>query len=266
MSPTLDTSRRLLCLGAALTALQACDGHGGSGAQAAPSGDANPAGVWQGSFTADDGTTRGFSVVMAPDGLFVGIIASNGVNGRFVIGTGDTTLDMFSATGTVFAQPGEGQLPNGQWSDALTVSSGNLVTHASLRGSYSGGGESGSFKLSYDDGLTSRGASLQAIAGIYDVYPPPLVNTATLVVNGDSITFAADGGCNGAGTIEVIDPTMNIYSWSMLLGACAGVAEDSMSGLATLADNPRFGGTRNLIALYGATAAQDRSFVFRGFK
>jgi len=266
MSVTLNAPRRCLYLGAALIALQGCGGHGGGSGSTGTSGDQSPAGVWQGSFTTDDGTTRGFSVVMAPDGLFVGVIASNGINGRFVIGTGDITLDMFSATGTVFAQAGEGQLPNGQWSDSLTVSSGNIVTHASINGSYSGGGESASFKLGYDDGLTSRGASLQAIAGIYDVYPPPLVNTATLVVNGNSITFAADGGCNGAGTIDVIDPTMNIYSWSMQFGPCSGVDADTMSGLATLADNPRFGGTGNLIAVYGATANHDRSFVFRGAK
>jgi hypothetical protein len=266
MRTTLNASRRLLSLGVALTALQGCDGHGGGGSQVSPSGDASPAGLWQGSFTADDGTTRGFTVIAAPDGLFVGVIASSGTNGRFVIGTGDTTLNTFSATGTVFAQAGEAFLPNGQSSDALTVADGNIVERVSLKGSYSGGGESASFALGYDNGLTPRGASLEAVAGVYDVYPPPLVNTATLVVNGSSITFAAAGGCNGAGTIAVIDPTMNIYSWSMLLGACGGAEEAALSGLASLADNPRKGGTANLIALYGATANHDRSFVFRGSK
>jgi hypothetical protein len=263
----LGVSRRLLFLGVGLTALQGCDGHGGgSDSQTNPSGDANPAGLWQGSFTADGGTTRGFSVIAAPDGLFAGVIASSGTNGRFVIGTSDTTLNVFSASGTVFAAAGEALLPNGQPSDAMTVSSGNVVERASLQGSYSGGGESGSFALGYDQGLTSRGASLQVISGVYSVYPPPLVNTASLVVNGGSITFAADGGCNGAGTIAVIDPTMNIYTWSMLLGACNGFDGDSFSGLATVADNPRTGGTHDLIALYGATASHDRSFVFRGSK
>jgi len=268
MRTPLNASRPLLSLGVALTALQGCSGHGGGGSdvQASASGDANPAGVWQGSFTADDGTTRGFSVIAAPDGLFAGVVASSGTNGRFVIGTGDTTLNLFSATGTVFAQAGEALLPNGHSSDVLSVSSGNIVERVSLKGSYSGGGESASFALAYDDGLSSRGASLEALAGVYDVYPPPLVNTATLVVNGSSLTLATDGGCNGAGTIAVIDPTMNIYSWSMLIGACGGVEEDTLSGLASLADNPRKGGTRNLIALYGATANHDRSFVFRGFK
>jgi hypothetical protein len=268
MSTTLDVLRPPLALCVMLIALQGCDGHGGGGSapQASPSGDANPAGLWQGGFTAADGTTRGFTVIAAPDGLFVGVIASSGTNGRFVIGTGDTTLGTFTATGRVFAQAGEALLPNGQASDALTVPSGNIVERVSLKGSYSGGGESASFALGYDDGLTSRGASLEAIAGVYDVYPPPLVNTATLVVNGSSLTFASDGGCNGAGTIAVIDPTMNIYSWSMQIGACGGLEEDDLSGLATLADNPRTGGTRNLIGLYGATPNQDRSFVFRGFK
>ena len=101
---------------------------------------------------------------------------------------------------------------------------------------------------------------------MYDVYPPPPVNDTTLVISGSTLTFANDGGCNGAGTIQVIDPTMNIYAWSLLLSACSGTDEDMFSGLATLADNPRKGGTRNLIALYGATDNYDRSFVFRGSK
>jgi hypothetical protein len=229
------------------------------------SGDASPAGLWQGDFTADDGAARAFDVILAPDGLFTGIIASNGTNGRFVIGTADTTLGAFTATGTVFAQAGNAPLPNGQLSDALTVSSGNIVERTSLKGSYAGGGESASFALGYS-GLTSRGASLEAIAGVYNVYPPTLLVTVTLVVSGNSLTFATDGGCNGAGTIAVIDATMNIYSWSMLLGACSGADEAALSGLASLADNPRTGTPGSLLAVYGATANHDRSFVFRGYK
>jgi hypothetical protein len=205
-------------------------------------------------------------MIVAPDGRFAGIIESTGSNGRLVLGTGDTILDMFSATGTVFAQAGEALLPNGQASDPLTVSSGTVVEHVSLTGTFSGGGESASFALTYE-GATSRGASLPAIAGVYGGYPllPGGVVTSTLVVNGNSITFANDGGCNGAGTVEVIDSRLNMYSWSMLLGACSGVAEHTVSGLATLSDDPR-GGTGNLIGLFGATAADELPFVFRGFK
>jgi len=182
-------------------------------------------------------------------------------------GTSDTTLNMFSATGTVFVQPGGSPfLPNGQPSDVLTVSNGNIVQGASLAGSYSGGGESGSFVLAYNGAGTARGASLAAIGGVYDVYPPPLVSTATLVINGGTLTFAADGGCNGAGTIAVIDPSLNMYAWSMLISACNSAPEAMLSGLATLADNPTRGGVANLVALYGATANRDRSFMFRGSK
>jgi hypothetical protein len=266
MKATIEASRLLLPLAVALAALQGCGGHGGnSGPPPNPSGDANPAGLWTGSFTAADGAARGFDVIVAPDGRFVGIVASSGLNGRFLIGNGDTTLSMFTATGTVFAQAGEALLPNGQQSAALTVSDGSVVAGQSLKGSYSGAGESASFALGYN-GLTSRGASLDAISGVYDVYPPPPINDTTLVISGSTLTFANDGGCNGAGTIRVIDPTMNIYAWSMLLSACSGADEDMFSGLATLADNPRKGGTRNLIALYGATDNYDRSFVFRGSK
>jgi hypothetical protein len=267
MRATLKASRWLLPLAAALAALESCGGGGGgSDSQPSPSTDANPAGLWQGSFTAADGAARGFDLIVAPDGAFVGIVASTGLNGRFLIGTGDTTFSAFTATGTVFAQAGEALLPNGQGSAALTMSDGSLVARQSLKGSYSGAGESASFALGYSGGLTSRGASLEAISGVYDIYPPPPIVDITLVISGGTLTFATDGGCNGAGTISVIDPTLNIYAWSMLLGACSGVDEDMFTGLATLADNPRKGGSRNLIALYGATENQDRSFVFRGSK
>lgn len=264
MRAMLKASRPLLPITVALAALAGCGGHGGGSGSLTPTGDANPAGLWQGNFTPSDGVARGMDMIVAPDGLFVGVVASSGLNGRFVIGNGDTTLNMFTGAGTVFAQAGEALLPNGQQSGALTVSDGSVVAGQSLKGSYSGAGESASFALGYN-GLTSRGASLDAVSGVYDVYPPPPVIDTTLVINGSALTFATDGGCNGAGTISVIDPAMNIYAWSMLLSACSGVDGDMFTGLATLADNPR-GGSRNLIALYGATENHDRSFVFRGSK
>jgi hypothetical protein len=267
MKATIEVSRLLLPLAVLLVALQGCGGGGGdsSGPTASPTGDANPAGLWAGGFTAADGVTRSFDVILAPDGRFAGVVASTGLNGRFLIGDGDTTLNAFTATGTVFAQAGEALLPNGQQSAALTMSNGSIVAGQSLKGSYSGAGESALFALGYN-GLTSRGASLEAISGVYDVYPPPPVIDTTLTISGGTLTFANDGGCNGAGTIQVIEPRMNIYSWSMLISACSGAEEDIFSGLATLADNPRRGGTGNLIVLYGATENRDRSFVFRGAK
>jgi hypothetical protein len=175
-------------------------------------------------------------------------------------------LNTFSATGTVFAQAGEALLPNGQASDPLTVSSGTVVAHVSLSGTFSGGGESASFALTYQ-GTTSRGASLQAIAGVYSGYPllPSNVTTSSLVVNGSAVTFANNGGCNGAGTIEVIDASLNMYAWSMLIGACSGVPDHTVSGLGTLSDDQR-GATGKRIELYGATATNELPFVFSGFK
>jgi hypothetical protein len=267
MRTVLGAWRRLLCLGVALGALSACGGGGGGGDNAQPSlsGDASATGRWQGSFKSSDGTTRGFSMLVAPDGRFAGTVDSTGLNGRLVLGMGNTILNTFSATGTVFAQAGEGLLPNGQASDPLTVSNGTFVARASLSGTFSGGGESASFALTYE-AATSRSASLPAIAGVYGGYPllPGGLVSSSLVVNGNVVTFANDGGCNGAGTIEVIDAKLNMYSWSMLLGACNGVADHTVSGLATLYDDPR-GANGKRIELYGATAAHELPFVFRGF-
>ena len=261
-----DAFCRFLLVGVAVGVLTACGGASTGGSRAPnPTGDVDAAGLWQGTFTSDDGASRGFGVIVAPDGRFAGIVASSGTNGRLVIGTGDTTLSLFSATGTVFAQAGQALLPNGQASDPLTVSSGNVVEHTSLTGDYSGGGETGSFVLGYD-GATSLGASLAAIGGVYSIYPPSVGAVgATLTIDGEVLAFATDGGCNGAGTITVIDPALNMYAWSMQISTCTGVPDHTLAGLATLSDNPR-GGSANLISLYGATAARDLSFEFRGYK
>jgi hypothetical protein len=254
-------------LGTAVGALSACGGGGGGdGPPAGASGDATATGLWQGPFLSGDGTTRGFTMLVAPDGRFAGTIESTGSNGRLVLGTGNTMLNTFNATGTVFAQAGEALLPNGQASDALTVSGGTFVAHVSLSGTFAGGGESASFALTYD-GASSRGASLAAIAGVYGGYPllPGSITTSSLVVNGNAVTFANDGGCNAAGTIEVIYAKLNMYSWSMLLGACSGVPEHTVLGLATLTDDSR-GQAGKRIELYGATATNELPFVFRGFR
>ncbi len=165
MKAVLKASRLLLPLTAALAALAGCGGHGGGSDSPLTPGDASPAGLWQGSFTPADGTARGMDLIVAPDGLFVGVVASSGLNGRFVIGNGDTTLNTFTGSGTVFAQAGEALLPNGQQSGALSVADASVVAGQSLKGIYSGAGESASFALGYN-GLTSRGASLDAVSAL----------------------------------------------------------------------------------------------------
>jgi hypothetical protein len=213
-----------------------------------------------------DGTTRSFGILITPDGRFAGTIGSTGSNGRVLLGTGSTMLTGFSGTGTVYARAGEALLPNGAGSDPLTLSSGTGVARVSLSGTFSGGGESGPFALQYLD-TTFRGASLLTVAGVYSGYPllPGNISTSSLVVNGNVVTWANDAGCNGAGTIEVIDARLNMYSWSMLIAACGGVTDHTVTGLGTLADDRR-GATGQRIELYGATATNELPFTFAGFK
>jgi hypothetical protein len=273
MTATIETAvpgpwRRWLLLGALAGALCACGGGGGGGGNppASTSADANAAGLWEGDFMSSDGTKRGFGMLIAPDGRFAGTIGSTGSNGRLLLGMGSTVLSVFSATGTVFARAGEALLPNGENSDPLMLSTGMVVPRVELSGTLSGGGESGSFALFYL-GTTLRGASLPAIAGVYSGYPllPGNISTSSLVVNDNVVTWANDAGCNGAGTIEVIDATLNMYSWSMLIAACGGVLDHTVMGLGTLSDDGR-GSTGKRLELYGATAASELPFTFSGFK
>ena len=266
MRAMLEASRLLLPLTLALAALEGCGGHGGgSDSPVSPNGDANPAGLWAGGFTAADGVTRSFDVIVAPDGQFVGVVASSGLNGRFLNRQRrydarqvhrDRNLVRASRRGAAAERPTERRFDRlGRQRRRGPVAEGQLFRSGRVRVVRA--------RIQRSD-LARRVAGSDF--GVDDVYPPPPVIDTTLVISGSTLTFANDGGCNGAGTIQVIDSAMNIYAWSMLLSACSGAEEDVFSGLATLADNPRRGGTQNLIALYGATENYDRSFVFRGSK
>jgi hypothetical protein len=262
----MTVPRRWICLLAAAAALTGCGG-GGDPSNRTPSnvaGAASATGLWQGTFSPSDGTARGFSLLIAPDGRFAGVVDSTSLNGRLLLGTATTVLSSVSGSGKVFAQAGEKLLPNGESSDLLTLSNGALVARVSLSGTLSGGGESATFALTYED---TRDASLQSIAGVYGGYPIDnrRVPSSTLTVNGNALTWANDSGCNGAGNIEVIDPGLNMYSWSMLLAGCSGAPDHTILGLGTLGSDPLSASGLQL-RLYGATATNELPFVFLGFK
>lgn len=257
--------RRGLCvalLTAAITlTLTACGGGGDDDDEVEAPEDEDASGLWQGTFSRG-GVSAPMGVIAAPSGLFVAMVG--GASSRLIIGTGAVTLDTFNATGTVLARGGT--LPNGSASAPMTIAAGRVTERASLTGNYSGGGETATISLSFDP-KALRGASLATVAGTYSASPPPadpnLNATLTIQSNG-AATFATGAGCNGTGNFAVIDPALNMYSWTLTIGACGAAPEVAFSGLAALNDNAATGGTNNLISLLGTTAARTASFAFFG--
>jgi hypothetical protein len=262
MTLELRRLQRITMLMLMTAALAACGGGGDDDEDDednAPE-DEDASGLWTGTFT-QAGSSRGFIVAAAPSGQFVGFVTGAGSSPpRLMLGTGTVTQNIFNATGTVIAPTGT-TLPSGAVSAALTVSAGRVTTGVSMTGNYNGGGETATFSLNFDP-KTLRGASLATLAGTYTQSGA----TATMTINSmGSATFATAAGCNGTGTFQIPDATLNLYSWTLDLGACGTNPAVTFSGLGALAD-ALAGGTNNQLALWGANAARDRGFTFGGAK
>lgn len=258
---------RTALLSLLVVTLAACGGGGGDDDDEEEIEDEDATGLWSGTFT-QAGVARSFIVMAAPSGQFVGVVSGNANAGpRLMVGTGSTLQNIINANGTVFAQFGA-FLPNGQPNASFAIAAGRITERVSITGNYSGGGETATVSLSYDT-KSARGGSLAAVAGIYSQYPVPTTPgavNATLTINSaGATTFATSTGCNGTGTFSVIDPALNMYSWTLSVAACQTDAAYSASGLASLTDSP-LGGTNNLLQMAGARSAFDRGFAWAGTK
>jgi hypothetical protein len=242
--------------------LAACGGGGGDDDEedAPEVADQDASGVWLGTFTTAGTTTaRPFRMIAAPSGAFAGTIGATNAtsgDGRLVVGTGDVTANIVTGSGTAFAPTGP---------QTATVTNGRVTERASMSGTYTDGGQSGTFSLTYLS-LSSRASSLTAVAGTYSQFPAPPAGqvTATLTVTtGGVLTFATSNGCNGSGTVTPI-AGLNEYSWTMSLAACPIYSAGAdLTGLAYLDDVPN-GGTGKLFVAYGSNAARTLPFGFAG--
>jgi hypothetical protein len=269
MSPFLRVLRALLA-GLSVLSLAACHGGGDDDEEPALGGvaeDADATGIWAGSVTIA-GATRTFRVVVAPNGDFTASIfptTPTSGNGRTIIGSGDTSGTALTASGTAFAPP-TGLFPNGNAIAQVSVTNGSVTEGSTMSGTYSAGGESGPFTLTYQTALTSRGALLSRVAGTYSLFPPPTSGlNAVLTVQSTGIAdFQASTGCVGNGSLGILDPAVNIYSVSFTLANCGGPTYTA-TGLAVLDDGPN-GGANNMLALFAAGPQHERPFGFLGTK
>lgn len=242
---------------------------GGGDEESAPEPDeASAAGHYLGTIPLN-GSVRAFSAVVASDGTFTGTIApstSGGPDLRVFIGTSVSSGNGFAATGTAYAFLG-GAFPAGGFSAALTLTNGTLVERQQLTGTYSAGGESSAFALSFHAELTDRGALLSRLAGTYN-WPSPgptgLTAAMTFTSTG-AMTYQTSAGCSGTGSVTIQDPAINVYNFSIDLGACGPVAAYTAAGLLVLQDGPG-GGVNNLVSLFGTDVSRSPMFSFSGIR
>ena len=218
----------------ALSALAGCGG-GGNGNVVAPPPVAAQAldGIWNGTFTSNVvGGTVGAYMVISPTNE-ARYVSTQGVEGAGTIAVSGNT---FSSNYTAFT-PAGGFFPNGT-TVAAGTSNGTGSTKGTITGTYSGGGDNGTFTFTYDP-IYDRGASLATISGtwtgIFVSVGTGAVVTANISTTG-VITGSDTAGCVYNGTLSIIDPLKNIYTGSMTQTVCTPAI--TLTGLATLTDNP----------------------------
>jgi hypothetical protein len=196
------------------------------------------------------------------DGRFVAAFdpAPTSNNGRILTGSGTISGNQLSASGTGFTSVA---FPSGSF-QVPVILTGSVATNASISGSYSGGGESGSFSLGYQ-ALTNRPSSIATVGGTYTGLPSVSANESLNSNNG--VLFFTSPGCVGNGTIGIVDSTKNTYTWAMQIiatgqGSC--IYAGNQTGLAYLADTNSTT-TNNIIVMIGS-AGTTNAFVFVGAK
>jgi hypothetical protein len=269
MTSALGALRALL-IGLSAISLLACHGGGGDDDDDEPElpDDQDAAGLWSGTVSIG-GTARSFVIAAAPNGDFTGAIAPTpgATNSRVLVGSGNVTGSSLSASGSAFAPPG-GNFPSNTLIAAVAVTNGTVTERASMTGTYSAGGETGPFTLTYNAGVANRGASFARLAGTYSSFPPPTtpgaVNASLNITSTGIADFQTNTGCTGNGTFTIPDAALNLYAFTLTV-ACPTLPQYTAAGLGVVDDSPS-GGTNNRITMSGAPAARDRVFVFIGTK
>jgi hypothetical protein len=183
----------------------------------------------------DGGGSAGFEF----DGYFTGTLTPDGSaainsflyvaqNGRFYISA--LPKAQFAGQGTInntsYTASGMGMsagFANGSASASFSFTGTIAGQGASLAGAYSGGNESGTYSFQWNQAVSSRAASLGAVAGTYR-FPATGTQLFTLTINstGD-YTFSASNGCTMTGRVRVLDSQWNYYSWEATASACPNI-------------------------------------------
>jgi hypothetical protein len=157
-------------------------------------------------------------------------VAANGIQ---AVGTLSAVKTAVSASGTLYAATGY-TFPSGSSTSSFTFSGtgGTSDLGPTITGTYSGGGDSGTFQFSYDNSATySTPVVLANVAGAY---------TSVITSTGTTITgrLASDGSLTGTdaygsltGQLTVVDATKNAFRITATYTQ-TGLTSENYSGLA----------------------------------
>jgi len=224
MATLIRSPWAVLTLLVASASLCACGGDGG--VAAAPS-STNPAGFYTGTLLSSTSGKASAMVALASDtgelrimdpAIGLQFVASM----QFADDSLDHPLTAFAAPGTTF--PDGSQVCHG------TVS-GVIEPGATITGSYSCGGDHGTFSLLYDveDSLQEPGRRFPEIGALGTLRPGEVLFIS--VGSDGSITGSDSAGCSYAGQLQVVDPLIDIYR--MALDQTCGGQTLALMGLAT---------------------------------
>jgi hypothetical protein len=222
-------------------------GCGGSNNSApAPTPTSTPAqnesaGIWIGTLK---------SVVYGTQAIS-GVIGNNGQAffsaARGLIYSGQVSLSGTDVSGALMAYaPAEVEFPNGGFI-VETSASGTVKPQVSLSGSYQGGGDSGTFNLTYASNSANPTPLLSLLNGAWSGTPQASGPGSGV---GVGLSISASGqiggtdlstGCQFSGGASVINPSLNAYAVTLTISSCMDAALDqNYTGLAYLSttENP----------------------------
>lgn len=199
------------------------DGRVGAGNGASESA----VGLWDGTVTDGDGWTYDVTGVFSPDNEICIFSFSTG----FQL-TGDISINGNNGTGSITGYSQEGFVfPNGD-----SVADGsinfNIVEKSTVSGSYSTGGDSGTFDLTYLSDLELP-AFLDDVVGNWEYANGPSDWAAITIEDSGNITRTDNMGCQFTGQINIIDSDWQIFRITLTASQCAPYNGD-YSGLSII--------------------------------
>ncbi|SDV49968.1 hypothetical protein [Chitinasiproducens palmae] len=227
MANTLKTIARL----AACAALVSCGGGGSGDDQQnnnSSAATASTEGLWTGTIKSSvTNRSQPVTLIALPTGEMrllssncVQYIAATSINASFFSGSGNG----YAPDGGVAACPIAYTFPSGSTTATVNVS-GQAATRQTLYGSYSAGGDTGTFTTTYNDAY-GRTGTLARVAGTYSNGTVQVTITAT-----GSLTGLL-GSEEAFGTVSTIDVTKNAYRIVLNQGTPASAATSSASAVA----------------------------------
>ncbi|MGI4982535.1 MAG: hypothetical protein ACRYGL_04240 [Janthinobacterium lividum] len=221
---------KFLPLAFAMLALSACGGGGdaGAGSTTTTTNDATVSseGLWTGNLNSTrTGAAHTATLIVLPTGE-MRMIWNNCVQ---LVATSTTANGYFNGTGNAYAPDGSNAacpasvtFPDATSLATLSVS-GQVTAASSLIGSYTAGGDTGTYNLTYS-ALYARAGTLTRAAGTYSN------GTLVLTIDAAGAITGTSGTATITGSLTTIDATKNAYRIALVeTGSTAGTTTTSTS-------------------------------------